>query len=175
MDNRPSAPTAGAPSQPPEPGPALADTRKILYVDMDGVLVDFESGVAQVPPSVIAECGGRADRVPGIFSLMEPMPGAVAAYDELSRLFNTFVLSTAPWDNPSSWTDKVLWVKRYLGDPCTKRLILTHRKDLNRGDFLVDDRPHRGHAADFQGELLHFGSERFPDWQAVLVYLRERA
>ena len=149
--------------------------KKILYLDMDGVLVDFESGLRRVPEAVQREYGDHRDQIPGIFSLMDPMPGALAAYQELCGLFDTFILSTAPWENPSAWTDKLLWAKEYLGDLCTKRLILTHRKDLNRGDFLVDDRPNRGHVEDFQGECIHFGSERFPDWQAVLVYLRQKA
>jgi 5'(3')-deoxyribonucleotidase len=149
--------------------------KKILYLDMDGVLVDFESGLRRVPEDVQRGYGAHRDRIPGIFSLMDPMPGALAAYQELCGLFDTFILSTAPWDNPSSWTDKLLWAKEYLGELCTKRLILTHRTDLNRGDFLVDDRPDRGHAEDFQGECIHFGSERFPDWKAVLEYLREKA
>lgn len=149
--------------------------RQILYLDMDGVLVDFESGLRRVPEDVLREYGEHRDRIPGVFSLMDPMPGALAAYAELCGLFDTFILSTAPWENPSAWTDKLLWAKRHLGDLCTKRLILTHRKDLNRGDFLVDDRPTRGHAEDFQGEFIHFGSERFPDWAAALAYLRERA
>lgn len=171
----PATPGAGAPSQPPEPGPPLVDTRKILYIDMDGVLVDFESGLRRIPEEVQLEYGEHRDRIPGIFSLMDPMPGALDAYAELSGLFNTFILSTAPWENPSAWTDKLLWAKRYLGDLCTKRLILTHRKDLNRGDFLVDDRPHRGHALDFQGEFIHFGSDEFPDWHVTMTYLRDKA
>lgn len=149
--------------------------KKILYLDMDGVLVDFESGLRRVPEDVRGAYKDHLERIPGIFSLMDPVPGALAAYRELCGLFDTFILSTAPWDNPSSWTDKMLWVKKYLGDLCTDRLILTYRKDLNRGDFLVDDRPNSGHAEDFRGEVVHFGSERFPDWEAVLAYLREKA
>ena len=152
-----------------------AGAKKILYLDMDGVLVDFESGLARVPQEVQLEYGEHRDRIPGIFSLMDPMPGALEAYEELCGLFDTFILSTAPWENSSAWIDKLLWAKEYLGELCTKRLILTHRKDLNRGHFLVDDRPKRGHVEDFQGEVIHFGSERFPDWEAVLPYLREKA
>jgi 5'-nucleotidase len=171
----PAAPALARPYQPFEPGPAPQPEKKILYLDMDGVLVDFESGLVRVPAEVRSEYEGRADRIPGVFSLMDPMPGALEAYAELCGLFETFILSTAPWENPSAWTDKLLWAKTYLGDLCTKRLILTHRKDLNRGDFLVDDRPHRGRAQEFQGELVHFGSERFPDWPVVLEYLRGEA
>ena len=54
--------------------------------------------------------------------------------------------------------------------PAHKRLILTHRRDLNKRDFLIDDRTANG-AGEFEGELLHFGTERFPDWDAVVKYL----
>ena len=39
-----------------------------------------------------------------------------------------------------------------------------------RGDFLIDDRPFNG-AENFEGEWIQMGSEKFPDWNAVLKYL----
>ena len=38
----------------------------------------------------------REDEIPGIFALMDPMPGAIDAYLELAERFDTYVLSTAP-------------------------------------------------------------------------------
>jgi 5'(3')-deoxyribonucleotidase len=68
----------------------------------------------------------------------------------------------------------VQWVKRYLGPAAKKRLILSHNKNLNRGTYLIDDRPNNG-AKEF-GEIegqtwIHFGTEQFPDWDAVLSFL----
>jgi len=40
------------------------------------------------------------------------------------------------------------------------------------GDYLIDDRLKNG-ADKFQGELIYFGSDQFPDWKAVVVYLSE--
>jgi 5'(3')-deoxyribonucleotidase len=147
---------------------------KLLYVDMDNVLVDFPSGVARLDAETRRAYEGRLDEVPGIFALMDPLPGAVAAFTRLAQSFDAYVLSTAPWENPSAWSDKLLWVQRHLGPVARKRLILTHHKDLNAGDFLVDDRLKNG-AERFGGEHLHFGTERFPDWPAVLAYLLARA
>ncbi len=144
--------------------------QKILYIDLDNVLVDFESGIKRLPPETVKEYSGHLDDVPGIFSLMDPMPGAIEAFSELATRFDTYILSTSPWENPSAWSDKLLWVKEHLGAPAYKRLILTHHKNLNTGDFLVDDRTKRG-ADKFSGELILFGSDRFPDWQAVTNYL----
>ena len=101
---------------------------------------------------------------------MEPLRGAVDAYQTLSEKYDTYVLSTAPWDNPSAWGDKLLWVQKYLGSKAHKRLILSHNKNLNVGDYLIDDRLKNG-ANEFLGEHIHFGSERFPDWDSVLSYL----
>jgi len=60
-----------------------------------------------------------------------------------------------------------------------KRLILSHHKHLNRGDFLVDDRPeHNGvdKFADHGGEVIHFGPKgTHTTWPEVVAYLKERA
>ena len=147
---------------------------KVLYVDMDNVLVDFRSGVARLDPALAREYEGRLDEVPGIFALMDPMPGAIEAFLTLAQRFDAYVLSTAPWENPGAWTEKLLWTRRHLGQAAHKRLILTHHKDLNVGDFLVDDRTKNG-VERFRGEHIHFGTSRFPDWASVLEYLLERA
>lgn len=118
----------------------------------------------------VAEYEDRLDEVPGIFSKMDPMPGAIEAYAQLEPLYDTYILSTAPRRNPSAWSDKLVWVQRHLGRLAYKRLILSHHKNLNVGDFLIDDRTKNG-ASEFMGEHILFGSERFPDWPAVVAYL----
>lgn len=55
------------------------------------------------------------DDIPGLFSLMDPMPGAIEAMQELNKFFDLYILSTAPWLNPSAWRDKLEWVQRYFG------------------------------------------------------------
>ena len=147
--------------------------KKILYIDMDNVLVDFASAFPKLSSEILTEYDSRLDDVPDIFSLMEPMPGAVEAFKELSEKFDTYILSTSPWANPSAWSDKLIWVKNYLGPSANKRLILSHHKNLNAGDFLIDDRTKNG-VNEFKGEHLHFGTPKFPDWNAVVAYLDQR-
>ena len=153
--------------------------KKTLYVDMDGTLVDYRTRLAGVDPEVTRQFGDHPDQIPGLYALMPPMPGALESFVELADLFDAYILSTSPWQNPSAWTDKLLWVQLHFGkdvdSPAYKRLVLTHHKDLQRGDFLVDDRPDLHGVDEFPGEVLHFGSERFPDWPRAVAYLRERA
>jgi 5'-nucleotidase len=148
--------------------------KKILYIDMDNVLVDFPSGIALTPIEVQRQYEDRLDEVPNIFSLMKPIDGAIESYEELSRLFDTYILSTAPWENPTAWSDKLLWVKRHMGSSAHKRLILSHHKNLNDGDFLVDDRTKNG-VDRFRGTHIHFATSEFPDWRSVVAYLKVRA
>ena len=143
---------------------------KILFVDMDNVLVDFKSGINNLSEKDKNKYFNNYDEVPRIFSLMNPMPNAIESYQKLSKTYDTYILSTAPWNNPTAWSDKLLWVKRYLGKYAYKRLILSHNKNLNFGDYLIDDRLANG-AGDFKGELIQFGSEKFKTWKDVLNYL----
>ena len=46
------------------------ERKKRVFVDMDNVLVDFESGLAQVSEEVKQEYEGRLDEIPGLFGLM---------------------------------------------------------------------------------------------------------
>ena len=140
---------------------------------MDNVLVDFASGIARIDEAARREYEGRLDEAPGIFALMDPMPGAIDAVHRLAKKYDVYILSTAPWKNPSAWADKVAWVTKYFDDVFHKRLILSHRKDFVKGDFLIDDRPKHG-ADSFDGEWIQFGSERFPDWSAVVEYLNSK-
>lgn len=148
--------------------------KKILYIDMDNVLVDFKTGINKLEKHLLIEYEGKLDEVPGIFSLMEPIPHAIESVSKLAKHFDVYVLSTSPWKNLSAWSDKIKWIKHYFGEDedsvFYKRLILSHHKNLNKGDYLIDDRDKNG-ADKFEGELIRFGSERFPNWHAVSKYL----
>ena len=149
-------------------------TKKILYIDLDGVIVDFDSGVKKLSDKDKSKYMDDYGSAPKVFGLMDPIPGAIDAVTKLCEHFDVFILSTAPWDNHSAWSDKIKWIHRHFGSGDSsllyKKLILTHRKDLNYGDILIDDRTKNG-ASDFHGDFILFGSERYPDWDTVLRYL----
>ncbi len=159
----------------------MKENKKIVvYVDLDNTLVDFKSGIRQMPKETLKKYEhdekGKPhyDDIPGIFAVMKPMKGAKKAFAFLAGHFDVYILSTAPWENPLAWSDKLLWVKRHLGKPAYKRLILSHHKDLNRGDYLIDDSTKNG-VAEFQGTHIHFGQGEFKDWPAVIDYFKKIA
>jgi 5'(3')-deoxyribonucleotidase len=175
--------------------------KKIVYIDMDNVMVDFKTGIERLPNRVREAHADPSspsgykdiDDVSGIFGLMEPYEGAIDAFKVLSKHFDVYLLSTAPWKNPSAWHDKVRWVHDYLGinedDAVHKKLIISHHKHLNMGHYLIDDRKANGADkyaewnAQRHGEHIWFGpadeqSGRpgdFANWQTVVDYLIPKA
>lgn len=47
---------------------------------------------------------------------------------------------------------------------------MSHDKSLLKGDYLIDDGDNANQNK-FEGELIKFGSDKFPNWQVVLDYL----
>ena len=151
----------------------IKNDMKIIYIDLDGVIADFEKGRREHPLSDVTPYKGRPDKLPGVYENLTPIKGAIDAVNILlnNSNFDVYFLSTAPWDNPEAWTHKRLWIAKYFDEKLIrKRLILSHHKHLLIGDYLIDDRRFNG-ASEFQGIWLKFGSEEIPDWKAVLSHI----
>ena len=135
-------------------------------------MADFVSAMNSHPSRNQPPYDLDPDTIPGLFRNLEPIKDAIASVNKLlnSDKYEVYILSTAPWNNPSAWTDKRLWIEEQFGDKINRKLILTHRKDLVKGDILIDDRPNNG-AKDFEGQWLQYGSEIYPDWNSILKYL----
>ena len=134
--------------------------KKIIYVDMDGVISDFSKAAKQ---------GGYTHR-PDLkvnYRTLDLIPGAVEALITLNKDFDIFIATTPPWSRPDVWAHKREWIEEYF--PWLKRkMILTHRKDLLIGDILIDDSRWRGQP-DFKGTWLWFGTaQRCKDWESTL-------
>ena len=156
----------------------LYPEKKILYIDMDGVVANFEKAISHHYPdwNTLSEemkasvtdpvCGN----IPHFFLDLEPIDGSIESIQKLSGIYDTYFLSAAMWNVPQSYTEKRLWIEKHFGNAFRKRLILTHRKDLNMGHYLIDDRNSHG-AVDFKGMHILFGSIEFPDWKTTEEFL----
>ena len=140
-----------------------------IFIDMDGVIADFESA---------AEAEAL---VKGVTKLSRPdlfvnyralgvIDGAIEAVAKLNADHEVFIASTPPWTRPEVWGHKREWIGEHF--PYLKRkIILTHRKDLLIGDILIDDSRFRGQP-DFQGEWYWFNKNwDNKNWKACLEWI----
>lgn len=85
---------------------------------MDGVLADFEGKIHSLFPELLQLENGsqeKADKIdhfcqnvePRIFLQLEPMEGAIKAWNILKDIYNVYLLSTPMWGCPESYTDNV--------------------------------------------------------------------
>lgn len=138
--------------------------RKIVYIDLDNTMADYVRAAKEMNISL-----EDAKHIKGFFRNLKPMPGAIESYNKLSEHFDVYILSTGPWSNPNSFVEKVEWVKEYLPN-AYKNVIFSHHKDLNRGDYLIDDSTKNG-AGNFTGEHIQIHSNKFPTWNDVMTYI----
>jgi 5'(3')-deoxyribonucleotidase len=164
----------------------LNRSKPILYIDMDGVIANFDAAIKAICPDLDTSDGDLIDYLDrekkvdeiveqnrDIFYNLPPYDDAIEAVTKLFELYDVYFLSTPMYNIPESYSGKRVWLEKYFGDIAKKRLILTHRKDLVKGDFLVDDRIRNG-VENFGGVHLHFGTEDFPNWKVTFEYLKEQ-
>jgi len=148
--------------------------KKVIWIDMDGVLVDFDGHIETVMrdnPYLNEEYEGREDEIPNIFRNAPPIEGAIKAVRKLeeSGKYELYIATAAPWGNPSAAMDKRLWIVEHFGDLFVKKMAITHLKNMLIGDYLIDDRTKNG-AGEFKGTHIHFG-QKGTDWNEVLRLL----
>lgn len=148
------------------------NTKKIVYIDMDHVLCDYDAGY-KAHQSMYPDLEFPQSQ-PGLYRSLKPMPGAIEAFRSLSARSDVEVyILTAPSErNPHCYSEKRIWVEEYLGLAAVNRLIISPHKNLLRGDYLIDDCASGKGQEHFEGELILFGSQQYPGWSQVLKYLR---
>ncbi len=147
--------------------------KKILYVDLDGVVADFEHAVKLIEPGMVWE-EDNVDRIckanVRIFRDLPEIPDSIEVIKELKEYYEIYFLSTPMKDIPESYMDKRIWLRNIFGEWVDRRLVLTHRKDLCIGDYLIDDRLKNG-SENFKGFHIHIFQSPFETWEKVKDYL----
>lgn len=134
---------------------------------MDNTLSDYLSGAKEinVDPK-------DAKHITGFFRNLKPIKNAIESYNKLDKYFDVYILSTSPWSKPNALMEKLEWIKKYLPN-AYKNVIFSHHKNLNIGDYLIDDSVKNG-AGEFNGEHIQIHSDKFPDWNSVIKYIFEK-
>lgn len=152
----------------------------VILIDMDNVLADFDKAFIfeyyrkfpkrSIVPISMRENYYIKDDYPkkfhndiesiynesGFYKKLEPIEGAIEAFIDISKIFNTYICTSPLQTNPTCIEDKTWWIRNYLGNNFIKKTIISHDKTLINGDILIDDNPK------INGVIL------FPKWKQLI-------
>lgn len=120
---------------------------KQLFVDLDGVLADFDGflkekfGIVNSRQAEAPDFWDRMRAYPGrLYYEMAPMEGADKLWKVLSR-FKPIILTGVPWSIPGASVDKRQWVAEHFGPEVQVLCVKARNKARwgKKGDVLVDD------------------------------------
>lgn len=135
---------------------------------MDGVLCNFYKAAKQ------ALTDNPSQKYPqsqwGFFLKLEEIEGAIEGFRKLQEKYDVWILTRPSFRNVNCYTEKAQWVWDHLGLDVLEKTIMSPDKSLLKGDYLIDDQGNAGQE-NFEGEWIHFKTEKFPDWKSVVDYL----
>jgi len=142
-----------------------------VFFDMDGVLCNYKKAYNK------ALLENSRQKYPqskwGFFLELEEMPDSISAFNIIKTKFDVYILTRPSFKNVNSFTEKAQWIWNHLGYDVLENTIMSGDKSLIKGDYLIDDMTGDGQE-NFEGEFLQFGSDRFPDWKSILMYLMNK-
>lgn len=119
--------------------------RPIVYIGLEG-LAGLTPGLTPRPL--------RKERE------LKPLPSAQKAIRHLIEKYEVFFVSETP--EPS-------WLTEYIGVPAWHHQIITHRRDLLYGDYLIAS-PSGGELKGALATVIPFGSDTFKTWDDIIEY-----
>lgn len=148
----------------------MTNRKFTLLIDQDDVLAEYITGVTcafneKYNTAYTAEdCntwdlysvfGEEVETVmhkPELFRNLEPVKDAIEVFERLylCGLFEMYIVSAA---NPCSVEAKCQWLKEFLPFFPEERFIMCRRKNMIKGDFLLDDGMHNIEAFASEGGI----------------------
>lgn len=133
-----------------------------LFLDLDGVLADFDAGVINLFGMTAAEFEARHGlrefwrriaKAPNFYGTLPQMADARRLFDAVAHLAPT-ILTGLPLGNWAA-PQKVAWVgKHFPGVPIITCMARDKHKFMDPGDVLVDDRENHRAAYEREGVLF---------------------
>ena len=115
-----------------------------LYVDLDGVLADFDSGYALLTGSRPDKAADDVDwklirQTPNFYANLPPMGDMAVLWARISR-YQPIILTGVPANVPEAAANKRAWVERWLPGTFVIPTKSSEKATYARpGDVLIDD------------------------------------
>jgi len=146
--------------------------KPIVYCDLDGVLCAIVPIARQKFKETSEQKYPQSQY--GFFLELPEIEGGVSTVIKLSEYYNVWFLTAPSAHNPMSYAEKNYWIRTHFSQEWCDKLIISPNKGLLTGDYLIDDNISGRGQDTFKGELIHYGSEKFSNWDKVNNYLMQQ-
>lgn len=178
--------------------------KKILLVDFDNTIVDWEPRLHDLLPGVenkepikhtakyevnllkkfpeqkkaiLQRIGEKGFTYTSPDDCLRPFPGAIEGLKTLNEHYDVYICSANDPDHIYNPSEKHMWVKHFLGDEWVNKLILTKSKNLVRGDYLLDDGKSYSTKTFMPAPLwkhIPYGYDYPWNWEQVVHFFKEQ-
>jgi 5'(3')-deoxyribonucleotidase len=128
--------------------------RKVIYIDMDGTIADFNSAVGREVKSVTEKCPESLEK--GFYRNMKVITGAKQAVALLEEHFDVYIATKPKSGNPHCLEEKMEWVREHFPSLASK-VFFTPNKNILQGHMLIDDHMRW---SEFNGKFVKFDTIR---------------
>lgn len=136
-----------------------------IFVDMDGVIVDFD-GLLKESKLSPQELKVKE----GAYLSMKPIMDSINGLKLLLIMgFNVYIATKPPTGVAHAYSEKAKWIFNHIPE-LSHKLIITSDKGLlgDEQDYLIDDRIHRGNCNLFKGTVIEFVEPM--NWKKLITY-----
>lgn len=133
---------------------------KTVYIELENVLCNYSGRVFQLKDELDID---NEKELPLNYCDIEPVDGAIEAYEELSTMMEVFIIT------PDEKRDeKTEWVRTHLPQ-AVEKIKFCNTANVRDGNYFVCSNSETG--GNFRGRLIEFYSFDFPTWDDILTYI----
>lgn len=133
---------------------------KTVYIELENVLCNYSGRVFQLKDELDID---NEKELPLNYYDIEPVDGAIEAYEELSTMMEVFIIT------PDEKRDeKTEWVRTHLPQAAEK-IKFCNMANVRDGNYFVCSNSETG--GNFRGRLIELYSFEFPVWDDILTYI----
>ena len=131
--------------------------KAILYIEINYVLADPTTIIEHFDLNFLREHKDSIFKLPGTYSKISPVPGAIEAYHELTKYYEIFPVHRNTQKADGMISDIQQWVEKNLGKEAVEHLVFIPHFSLLKGDYLIYYRYNS--TPMFEGEIIPFELE----------------
>lgn len=133
---------------------------KTIYIELENVLCNYNGRIFELRAEY--DCDD-INELPIHYKDMEPIDGAVEAFEELAKMFKVYIVTP-----DEQREEKNEWVRTHLPQ-AAESILFCNTREIHDGNYLICLENCK--AGCFRGRFIEYYSISFPTWLEVVNYI----